>query len=932
MISKSTIPVIILFFVISFQSQAQQDTSPTIGKQYDNLSWNAFVKKVEANHPVKMYYYADSIPPFHISVPSDSMQLKIVLENNFTPLNFNISTDNTGNYFIFKDKRFDSRLAYDYFSHEDQEKDKFVKDQEKEKEKKSRDYMNTYDDFITKKVTIGSKQKGFSTSRAVLSGYVRSSEDGEPIPQAVLRIEETNDYTTSNDSGFYKMTLSKGKYTLSVTSMASHEKKYKLQVYSSDQLDIMLDTKTYMLKEAVITSNRHHNVRSDQMGFEKIRSKAIKDIPVVLGEQDITKVATLLPGVQTIGEASSGFNVRGSPADQTMFYLNDIPIYNVSHLFGFFSAFNSDAINEFSIYKSNIPAKYGGRLSSIFDVEAKKGNTRQFSARGGISPITSRVMAEGPIKKDKSSYLVGVRSTYSDWVLDQVNDLEIRNSNASFADAIANFSFNLNDNNKIEFLGYGSQDNSDLAIGTRDKYSNAGGNFNWQHDFSRNLKSKLSVIHSEYQFTEEMSEVEYSAYKQSFDLQQSQIRLDFNHELTDEHHLTYGYDGSLYNLHQGDYLPLTEDSKVEPLSFEPEKGLKNSLYIGDEWKVSDKISFTGGLRFTAYNYLGPKTVYEYADNLPREVENITDTLSYGKNEDVANYTSLDYRLAGKYMVNDEFSVKASYNKLHQYMFLLTNTISMSPTDKWKLVDSYIKPMSGQQLSIGFYKNLLGNSIETSVEFYYKGVDNLVEYEDGAEFRKNEIPETEIVQGELEAYGAELMVKKTQGRISGWINYTYSSSTVTAFDKQTGESNNFGLPYPANYDKPHALNVSLSYHMSKRFSLSSNLVYSTGRPITYPTSIYYQDGMQITGFSRRNEYRLPDYYRMDLSLNFEGNLKKEKLIHGSWSLSLYNLTARKNAYSVYFKNVNGNIKGYKLSIFGTIIPSISYNFKLGNYDD
>ena len=338
------------------------------------------------------------------------------------------------------------------------------------------------------------------------------------------------------------------------------------------------------------------------------------------------------------------------------------------------------------------------------------------------------------------------------------------------------------------------------------------------------------------------------------------------------------------------------------------------------------------MRYTTYNYLGPRTVYEYVPNLPREEENIVDTLSFGQNENITSYTSFDYRLAGKYMIDDEFSIKASYNKLHQYMFLLTNTISISPTDKWKLVDSYIEPMSGQQYSIGLYKNLLGNSVETSVEVYYKNVDNLVEYEDGAEFLKNEIPEAEVIQGDLEAYGVELMIKKPEGKISGWINYTYSSSTVTAFDEETGESNNFGMSYPANYDKPHALNISTTYHMSKRFSVSSNLVYSTGRPITYPTSIYYQDGMQITGFSERNEYRLPDYFRMDLSLNFEGNLKKNKLAHGSWSLSLYNLTARKNAYSVYFKNVDGQIKGYKLSIFGAIIPSISYNFKLGNYND
>lgn len=924
------IPVTLFFILFSIFLQAQQPGDVNIGKNYDNLVWSSFVKKVETTKPVRIFYYPDSIREFRVSVPSDSLSLQKVLDDNLTPFNMNVITDGKGNFFIYQDKAFQTQVAYDFFYRSQPAQDDEESQQPEEQEQK-KEYMNTYDDFITKKVTIGSKQKGFSSNVAVLSGYVTSSEDSEPIPQATLQIEENENYTTTNDQGFYRMKLPKGKYTLSVTSIGSHEKKFKLRVYSSDKLNIALDTKTYLLKEAVITSNQHHNVRGEQMGFEKIRPKTIKDIPVVLGEQDITKVATLLPGVQTMGEASSGFNVRGSPADQNMFYLDDVPIYNITHLFGFFSAFNSDAVNEFSLYKSNIPIKYGGRLSSIFDVEAKKGNSNNFSARGGISPVTSRAMVEGPIKQDKSSYLIGVRSTYSDWVLNQVKDVDIRNSEATFSDAVANFSFTLNENNKLNLLGYGSKDNSDLAIGTENRYSNAGGIVKWEHDFNKKLESKLSLIHSEYDFTEKMSEIEYSAYKQSFDLKHSELRLDFEHNLSETHNLNYGYDGVYYQLHQGDYLPLNDQSEVQPLTFEPEQALKNSVYIGDKWEPSRKLSFTGGLRFTTYHYLGPKTVFQYPNGLPREKENIIDTVSYGNNETVASYNSLDYRLAGKYMLDDDFSVKASYNKLHQYMFLLTNTVSISPTDKWKLTDSYIEPMSGEQYSIGFYKNFLG-MVETSLEFYLKDVENLVEYEDGAEFLKNEIPETEVLQGDLEAYGMEVMIKKPRGKVTGWLNYTYSKAEVTAFDKETGEQNNFGRSYPANYDKPHAFNASLTYKMSKRFSISSNVVYSTGRPITYPTSIYYQDDIQITGFSLRNEYRLPDYFRVDLSLNFEGNLKKEKLAHGSWSLSFYNLTARRNAYSVYFKNVKGRVEGYKLSIFGTIIPSISYNFKLGNYND
>ena len=919
---------ILFLLLINSAILAQDNHEPNVELKYNGLLWSVFVERISNEKNIKIYYYQDSIPTFRVSVPDNNPSLSEVLEDNLIPLGYKVSHDKSGNYFVFKDLSFHSRLSSEFFKRVEKENE----EEESTDQKRDPDYINTFDDFITKKIVIGNKQKGFSSSKAILQGYITDSENNEPIPQAVLYIEETNQYSTSNDSGFYKMILPKGRYTLVINSISSHKKKYKLIVESSDHLNISLDTKTYLLKEAVISSQRHHNVRDNQMGFEKLNPKAIKDLPVVLGEQDITKIATMLPGVQTIGEASSGFNVRGSPADQSVFYLDDVPIYNITHLFGFFSAINSDAVNEFSIYKSNIPIKYGGRLASIFDVGVKTGNVDHFSARGGLSPVTSRIMAEGPIVKNKGSYLVSIRSTYSDWLLSLINDVEIKNSNASFSDALTKVSFSLNKKNNLDFIVYGSQDKSNLNIGSDNAYSNIGGNLKWSHRFNQKLKGNMSLIFSEYDFEEKVSEAAYSAYKQTFNLEHKQIRLNLNHQIIKDHQLSYGVDATLFYLDQGDFLPLNEESNVTPIAFEPEQALKSSLFLGDEWNISEKLSLSGGLRFTNYRYLGPKTVYEFADNLPREEEHIIDTLAFNKNESIKSYSGLDYRIAGKYMLSDDFSLKAGYNKLHQYMFLMTNTVSVSPTDRWKLADSYIKPMKGQQYSIGLYKNFLAGMFEASLEMYYKDVDNLVEYEDGADFLRNEVPEAEIIQGDLKAYGIELMLKKTFGAVNGWINYTYSNATVKAIDESTGESNNNGQAYPANYDKPHALNISMSYKLSKRFSISSNLVYATGRPITYPTSIYYQNGMQVTGFSQRNEYRLPDYFRVDFSMNFEGNLKKNKLAHGSWALSLYNVTSRRNAYSVYFKNVNGNIQGYRLSIFGSIIPSLSYNFKLGNYDE
>jgi hypothetical protein len=388
----------------------------------------------------------------------------------------------------------------------------------------------------------------------------------------------------------------------------------------------------------------------------------------------------------------------------------------------------------------------------------------------------------------------------------------------------------------------------------------------------------------------------------------------------------------MYRIDRGDYLPLDEGSLIIPKNLGEEQGLEAGIYISDEWKALPNLTLYGGLRFNGYGYLGPTSVYDYTEGAPRIPENITDTLVFGDNEVAKSYFGLDYRFAATYLVNPNFSVKASYNRLHQYIFMLSNTIALAPTDKWKLADYHIEPMVGDQVSLGFYSNFSKNMYEFSIEGYYKWVDNLVEYRDGADLIVNEFPEQEVLQGELNSYGVEVMIKKPYGRLNGWVNYTYSRSIVQVQDEKTGESNNFGTAYPANWDKPHAFNLVANYKLSRRLSISSSVVYSTGRPITYPTAIYYQDGQEILHYSLRNEYRLPDYFRLDASVILEGNLKKKKFLHGSWIFSVYNLTGRRNAYSVYFKSENGRINGYKLSIFGTQIFSITYDFKLGNIND
>lgn len=918
-----------MWFMLCLSVFGQQETI-FINKSFDQLNWVEFVNKVQNTYPIRFYFNPDSISEFKVNVKLDGLSLEEVLDDNLSSL---------GLYFVFN-KSYDiiisrsqihTSLSPGLFLTSSPEVS-HVSDSLYTKPDIEPEFLRTKKEYVAKKVVIGTKKEGLKITHATISGFVRNTENGNPIINGNLYLEELQSGTTTDESGYYSIKLKKGTYTLVASSLESQEVKYKLELLSSGKLNIELDPQLFLLDEFVVSSDKHHNVRGAQMGFEKLTTKTIKEIPVVLGEKDIIKVALLLPGVQTVGEGSTGFNVRGSPADQNLFYINTVPIYNSSHLFGFFSAFNSDAVSDFSLLKSNIPARYGGRLSSIFDISAKNGNLKHFSAQGGISPITARLVVEGPIVKEKSSYMLGLRSTYSDWVLKMVKDPEIKNSSAYFGDAIVNFTIKPNPKNEIKIFTYYSYDDANIAGLTQDKYQNVGGSIGWQHLFKNKHAFSLELVSGNYAFEDKNMEYEQFAYKQSFSLNHTELKASVNLRPNEKHNITVGLNSILYNLNKGDFLPLNENSSITPKQFEPEKGIESGFFISDQWELSPSWQISGGLRFNIYTYLGPKTAYTYAEGEPKSIESITDTLYFQNNEMIKTYNGMDYRLGARYTISDRMSVKGSYNRLHQYIFMLTNTIAISPTDEWKLCDYNIKPMVGDQFSLGLYSNIFSEILEFSVEGYFKNVQNLVEYKDGAEMVANEIPEIDVIQGRLKAYGIEFMVKKPLGRLTGWINYTYSRSKILANNEASGEKNNFGLSYPANYDKPHALNLVANYWLTKRLSISGNIVYSTGRPITYPTAIYYQNGMKLINYSLRNEYRLPDYFRIDLSVNLEGNLKAKKFAHGSWNFSVYNLLGRKNAYSVYFKSEEGVIKGYKLSIFGSPIFSITYNFKLGNYDN
>ncbi len=889
---------------------------------YNGLDWSTFVNKIEQTYPTRIFYNEADVTTF--APPQLSVTISLIEFLRKQLPDCHVVYDQQGHIFISKEVEIVTQISKNIYPQVNTKKDA-----DHSPTSTTSDFVAAQMEHIAKVIVIG--QKNVGKPEAKLTGIVSSMVEELPLPGVTILVEELGTGIATDDNGVYVLSLKKGIYTLVFNHLNHVEKKIKVNILSDGNYDVLLENNTVLIEEVTITSDKYDRVHSTKMGFERLKVKSIEEIPLVLGEKDILKVANLLPGVQTVGEGTAGFNVRGSPADQNLFYIDKVPVYNTSHLFGFFSAFNSQAISEFSISKSNIPAKFGGRLASIFDITALEGDLHQYKFRGGVSPVTGNILFEGPIKKEKSSVMIGLRSTYSNWILKRIKNDDFSRTRVNFADAIVKFSQHISAKSRIQAFGYFSYDDIKFAGQTNFDNNNLGGSLSWNHFFKENINLNLAVVHSRMQLGVEDTEIPFEAYRQNSELLHQEARMDWTWRINTRHHLEFGANTILYKNDRGTFLPSDESSTIEPVIFEPEKGLETGIFLSEEWKPSDKITLTGGLRYNHYNYLGPQRVFQYQTDRPISDETITDTLQFEKGDKIKTYNSLDYRVALKYSPLPNLSIKTSYNTLHQYLFLLSNTIALAPTDNWKLTDYNIEPMSAEQTSLGLYGDFANKKYNWSTEVYYKKVNRLVEYRDGANILVNEFPERDVLQGDLNAWGLELTFKKTKGRFNGWVNYTYSRSRVLVKGADEGSSINFGKSYPSNFDKPHAVNVVANYKFFRRFSLSANMVYQSGRPITYPTNTYSQGNFQLINYSDRNQFRVPHYFRIDLSAKIEGNLKKEKLFHGAWVFSVYNLTGRNNVYNVYFQYNNNTLSGYRISIFAKPIFSVSYQFKFGNYD-
>jgi hypothetical protein len=788
---------ILLFGVLVTNAGAQDNK---ISLQFQHILFRDLADTLEKTIPVKIYFSNKWVDSLYLNINSENEALNTLLNKSIgrEGLSFIITNDNK--IILSKGYTIKTNFRKEYLEY--LEKNLTKADTAKYSSSVPKPENNLINDDY-KVFKIGNPSGQSNDGKVLLTGTITHPETGDALVGVVVYVGKLKVGAVTNSVGYYSIELPKGQYQVEYRMVGMRQTIRNIIIYSDGILNVSMYENTNQLNEVIVSANRENQVRNARMGIEKINIKMLKQIPMGMGEVDLFKSSLLLPGVQSVSEASSGYNIRGGSADQNLILLNSAPIINPSHFFGFFSAFNSD-------------------------------------------------MIEGPILKKKASFIISSRTTYSDWILRQ--------------------------------LKY--QDNS-----TQDSTS---------------------------------------YYSLFYKLNQQIFRADFTYRASEKHKIDFGLDATNYFLSPGIQKPVGIYSDILPKELESEKALEPSLYISDEFDATPRILISGGLRFTMFTAFGPRTQYIYNPDGPRSLENIVDTIHYGTGKIIQSYPGLEFRFSSRFVIAPDLSVKAGIQRNYQYLNMVSNTTSMTPTDIWKLSDKYIKPQRGDQFSVGIYKNMNRNALEVSMEAYYKILDNILDYKGGAVLLMNDHLETDIINGTGKAYGVEFMIKKQLGMLTGWISYTYSRVLLKVNGKFEEEKVNGENYFPANYDKPNDLKLVANAKFFRRFNLTTNLVYNTGRPITYPVAYYNFLNINRVFYSERNEFRIPDYLRLDLAATLNGNLKAKKLNHSSFTFTVYNVLGRRNPYSIFFKTENGAVNGYQMSIFGQPIFMLTYNFRiLGN---
>lgn len=764
-----------------------------------------------------------------------------------------------------------------------------------------------------------------------ISGVVADEKNKETLIGVSLFVQETKTGLVTNEYGFYSITLPEGDYTLLINYLGYQTVTEKIKLNQDLKKNFYLSVSSQQLDEVVIVDNKKRvDIRKPEMSVNKLTIQEIKEMPVIFGEVDVLKSILTLPGVTNAGEGQSGFNVRGGGADQNLVLLDESTIYNSSHLFGLFSVFNPDAIKDLKLYKGGIPSRFGGRLSSILDIYQKEGNKNAFHMNGGIGLISSRILAEGPIVKDKGSFLIAGRGSYAHLFLKLFDNP----NSAYFYDLNTKLSYSINEKNNVYLSGYFGRDVFQLNDSFVNTYGNAVINFRWNHLYSDKLFSNLSMIYSDYYYG---LRLDFVGFNWDSGIKNYNIKYDFKHYITDKFKLNYGLQSHYYDFNPGKIEPTGEDSGINPEQLDKKYAMENAIYADAEHQISNKISLSYGLRFSNFLRLGQQTMNTYTNDQPvifnpdfqiyQSAEPIG-TVSYGKNKTIAKFDNLEPRFAVSYVINEEQSVKASYNRMTQYLHLISNTQSPTPLDVWAPSDRYLKPQLLDQVAIGYFRNFKDDLYSLEVESFFKKIKNRVDYIDGANLIANEAIEQVILNGKARAYGLEVLFRKNSGRFKGWVSYTLSRTEQQVAGRTPEETGiNNGNWYKTGFDKLHNLAVVANYKLNEKWRFSANLIAQTGQPVTFPNGQYQYEGITVPVFSGRNEENLPTYHRLDVSATLTPTKNKGRKWQAEWVFGIYNLYNRQNAASITFRQnqETGSNEALRLSIFG-IVPSATYNIK------
>ncbi len=897
---------VILFFILFFGSLAansQEVQEMKISGSYVGMAVPEFLGKLEKTYNIRFFYKLEWIKNIDVTAKFDNTPLTQVLNQCFL-----------GKELVFK--FFQGNSVFIYPKNADR-KDEFGKEP-------------------SKIIVVGDPLNQGRYKKAKLTGRVFEGKTGEPLSGAVVYNPETKIGIATDSRGRYSIELPTGEIHLQISFMSFENQVFNVNLIQDGKADFDLFEKTFAIAELTVVGEISKASKA-QMSMIKMSSVQVKELPVLMGEADLIKSMVMMPGVQSVGEMSSGFNVRGGNTDQNLILMDGAPVFNSTHLFGFFSMINPDGVEDVTLYKGGIPASYGERISSVMDVQLKQGNSKNMSINGGVGLINSRLTIEGPLtKKKKSTFLIGGRTTYSDYLLQRTQNPTFKYSIARFYDLNSTLNLEFGPKNHLKLMGYLSADAFNLNTSSLYNYGNALASLNWKLNLSDKIISNLSMAYSKYNTSIDQKDANLALYDYTLksDIQYGSLKYSLSFYPNEKHRINAGFQGIGYLINPGEIKPSQAISYVIASSMRKEQSAEMALFADDDFDLTDKLAFNAGLRYTKYTSFGPGMIYGYAPGVPRSSASIIDSISYNSGQVIKTYGGLEPRFSMKYMVQEGASLRISYQRIHQFYNQISNNAVISPTDYWKSADPYIPPLINDQIAFGYFKNPANSKFETSIEVYFKNLQNLIEYKNGAQLIMNRHIETDLMISKGYSYGLELLLKKNSGRLNGWVSYTFSRTFRKGDSQFPEEVINNGAYYPSIYDKPHDLTTVMNYKMTRRWRFSGNFVFSSGRPITLPEQKYMFAGNQVVIFSDRNKYRMPPYHRMDISLTLDENLRKRHMWKGSWTFSVYNVYGRKNTYSVFYRKSPQQVGGvedsrydiFRLSIIGIPIPSITYNFK------